>query len=174
MNHVPGNPGANLNCRAEFYTSHCVLSAVTVVIRMKFAHILDERERTGPVRLVGHYIKYRSLKKLLKGANAGASAEFLAELDCEIARTCDVVQAEQKEIARLQDEVAQLRRGKAASSPRDRVILEGALWKRISELRSFVETAYETVYKAVKKHDKITKIALMDSVSDACGVSLCH
>ena len=56
-------------------------------------------------------------------------------------------------------------RGKAASSPRDRVVLEGALWKRISELRSFVETAYETVYKAVKKHDKITKITRMDSVS---------
>ena len=134
---------------------------------MKFGHALEERERNGPTRYRTLYISYKRLKKILKEGKAGArvtaSRLFLAELEREIGRINALVLDEQREIWALQREAVRLR--ESLMTPRTRVAHEGPLWRRTSELRAFVETAYETVYKAVKKHDKQTGLELMDQAS---------
>jgi hypothetical protein len=133
---------------------------------MKFGHILEQREREGPARWSGHYVAYKGLKKLLKKHKQNpttASRLFIAQLEGEVSRLNDVVFTEQRDIASIRSEVARL--GELnASSTKDRVVLESSSWRRSDELRVFVETAYETIYKAIKKHDKATGLSLMAPV----------
>ena len=118
---------------------------------MKFSNVITERERSGPLRWAGHYIAYKRLKKCLKTAVAGsAEAEshaFLAELKAEVDRLNSVVLAEKAEIDAAHREISRIRLIGDISAARSG---ERLLWKRMSELREFVELAYETVYKAVK------------------------
>ena len=133
---------------------------------MKFSHVLEEKDRLGPQRWSGQYICYKRLKKSLKHAKqdrssaASASRSFLSELECELKRFNDAVLAEGVELNEARRDIDQQRRLRP-DSVRELVLRERALWKRADELREFVELAYETVYKAVKKHDKLTGLSLM-------------
>ena len=137
---------------------------------MKFSNVLEERERNGPPRWAGQYISYKKLKKCLKqakvdaSATAAASSSVLGILEDEITRINSIVLNELDEIELTRRDIFRLRH-LHPSAAQLYVSRERMNWKRAAELRDFVEIIYETVYKAIKKHDKVTGLALMAPVS---------
>lgn len=57
--------------------------------------------------------------------------------------------------------------GNSSAESRKRVLeMESSVWQLAAKLRDFVELNYTAIYKIMKKHDKVTGIALMNKLLD--------
>ena len=118
----------------------------------------------------GHYIDYKRLKKLLKktSSSAGVDSEaFLTELQRYVDAVNAFVTEQQRLIAQENRDIAEARKHTAASDQGARRELQSraqAVWSLTTELTQFAETNYTTVYKAIKKHDKLTRRHLQAAV----------
>ena len=156
--------------------------------KMKFAKQLESQAMPHWRQ---YYVNYKGLKKVLKQIeklrkeNADAevphelvletSARFLAELQNEIAKVNGLASERQAALAQQRASIEDLRRHAASCSDqkeaaelrKSAVAAERELWRGTSQLREFVELNYTAAYKAVKKHDKITRLHHMESVMAA-------
>ena len=121
----------------------------------------------------GAYIDYKRLKKVLKQTAPLArddltiTTRFLSALQQELDHVNALVAEEEAHAMGEAAELAAARRSVPVSRMEDRRQLQvrtRALYANMEALNSFVEINYTACYKIAKKHDKVTRRALMGSI----------
>ena len=132
-------------------------------LKMKFGKELEQQIIS---RWRHVYIDYKRLKKLLKARPVDTQG-FLIELQKEIDKVNTFVLEQKAHIAAENQAITRARGRVAANDQNARSTLLArarAIWQLSEEMTQIVETCYTAVYKAIKKHDKVTKQQLQTAV----------